>query len=183
MHTIIGNIIRDTYVASDIAELLYIATRSLNGNNDSRLTRVMVQQNKRYVYTVPSPGIYWDPLSRTHEEFLASIRDYNSKDNLMDVLQETRRIKVKEVTRFCRKLINYVGEFVEIGDLDMFGQDKMYKVIMMESVEEQELGFIRNRFKLSKDSLDPDIEYYYNKSFSPTSLLCKLVKKEIIFSK
>ncbi len=184
MHTIIGNIIRDTYVASDIAELLYIATRSLNGNNDNRLTRVMVQQNKRYVYTVPSPGIYWDPLSRTHEEFLASIRDYNSKDNLMDVLQETRRIKVEEVTRFSRKLISYVREFVDIGDLDiLFGQDKMYKVIVMESIEEQDLGSIRKRFKFSKDSLDPDIEYYYNKSFSPTSLLCKLVKKEIIFSK
>jgi len=109
-------------------------------------------------------------LSRTHEEFLASIRDYNSKDSLMDVLQETRRIKVEEITRFCRKLISYVREFVEIGDLDIFG------VIMMESIEEQELGSIRKRFKFSKDSLDPDIEYYYNKSFSPTTLLRKLVK-------
>jgi hypothetical protein len=55
-------------------------------------------------------------LSRTHEEFLAPIRDYNSKDSLMDVLQETRRIKVEEITRFCRKLISYVREFVEIGE-------------------------------------------------------------------
>jgi len=53
----------------------------------------------------------------------------------------------------------------------------MYKVMMMESIrEEQELGSIRKRFKFSKDSLDPDIEYYYNKSFSPTTLLRKLVK-------
>ncbi len=90
---------------------------------------------------------------------VCSIRDYNSKDSLMDVLQETRRIKVEVVTRFCRKLISYVREFVEIGDLDIFGQDKMYKVMMMESIrEEQELGSIRKRFKFSKDSLDPDIE-------------------------
>jgi hypothetical protein len=137
----------------------------------------MVQQNKRYVYTVPSSGIFWDPLSCTHEEFLASIRDYNSKDSLMDVLQETRRIKVEEVTRFSRKLISYVREFVDIGDLDiLFGQDKMYKVIVMESIEEQDLGSIRKRFKFSKDSLDPDIEYYYDKSFSPTTLLRKLVQ-------
>jgi hypothetical protein len=47
---------------------------------------------------------------------------------------------------------------------------------MMESIEEQELGSMRKRFKFSKDSLDPDIEYYYNKSFSPTTLLRKLVK-------
>jgi hypothetical protein len=65
---------------------------------------------------------------------------------------------------------------VEIGDLDIFGQDKMYKVMMKESIEEQELGSIHKRFKFSKDSLDPDIEYYYNKSLSPTTLLRKLVK-------
>ena len=46
----------------------------------------------------------------------------------------------------------------------------------MESIEEQDLGSIRKRFKFSKDSLDPDIEYYYDKSFSPTTLLRKLVQ-------
>ena len=76
----------------------------------------------------------------------------------------------------CRKLVSYVRELVEIGDLDIFGQDKIYKVMMKESIEEQELGSIHKRFKFSKDSLDPDIEYYYNKSFSPTTLLRKLVK-------
>jgi hypothetical protein len=70
--------------------------------------------------------VYWDLLNRTHEEFLSSIRDYNIKDSLLNVLQETRRCKVEEVTRFCHKLIRYVREFIEEDDLDIFGQDKGY---------------------------------------------------------
>jgi hypothetical protein len=31
----------------------------------------------------------------------------------MDVLQETRRNKIEEVTRFCHKLIRYVREFID----------------------------------------------------------------------
>ena len=67
-----------------------------------------MQQN-----TVPSSGIYWNSSSRTHEDFLVTIRDYTSKDCLMDVLQETRRNKIEEVTRFCHKLIRYVREFID----------------------------------------------------------------------
>ena len=35
-----------------IAELFYIATRSMGANNDNRLAKFIVQQNTRYVYTV-----------------------------------------------------------------------------------------------------------------------------------
>ena len=57
-----------------------------------------------------------------------------SKDSLLDVLQETKKCKVEEVTRFCHKLIRYVREFIEEDDLDIFGQDKGYKIMMMVSV-------------------------------------------------
>jgi len=56
------------------------------------------------------------------------------------VLQETS--KVEEVTRFCHKLIRIVREFIETDDLDNFGQDKGYKIMMMASVEDQEINSI-----------------------------------------
>ena len=60
----------------------------------------------------------------------------------MDVLQETRRNKIEDVTRFCHKLIRYVREFIDDDDLEVFGRDKAFKVMMMESIEEQEFGAI-----------------------------------------
>ena len=57
------------------------------------------------------------------------------------MLQETS--KVEEVTRFCHKLIRIVREFIETDDLmDNFGQDKGYKIMMMASVEDQEINSI-----------------------------------------
>ena len=53
-----------------------------------------------------------------------------SKDSLLDVLQETKKCKVEEVTRFCHKLIRYVREFIEEDDLDIFGQDFIISFIL-----------------------------------------------------
>ena len=66
----------------------------------------------------------------------------------MDVLQETRRCKIEQVTRFFHKLIRYVRDFIEICDLDIFGQDKMYKVMMMASIEKQEISSIMKKFNV-----------------------------------
>lgn len=76
------------------------------------------------------------------KNFLPSIRDYKSKDSLLDVLHETRRCKVEEVTRF-----RYVREFIEEDDLDIFGQDKGYKIMMMVSTS-------------VRIHPDPEIDYY-----------------------
>ena len=46
----------------------------------------------------------------------------------------------------------------------------------MESIEEQEFGAILKKFNITKGTSDPDIEYYYSKSFTPTVLLRKLIK-------
>ena len=78
----------------------------------------------------------------------------------MDVLRETRRNKLKDVSRFCHKLIWYVREFIESDDLEVFGQDKAYKVMIMESTEEQEFGAMLEKFNITKGTSDPDIEYY-----------------------
>jgi hypothetical protein len=159
-----------------IAELLYLADHSLEINNNNELANLIVQQNKRYVYTVPSSGIYWNSVNQTHEDFLRSINDYKSKDNLLDALQETRRCKIEQVTRFCHKLIRYVRDFIEIGDLDIFGQDKMYKVMMMASIEKQEIKSIIDKFEIDSIMHDPNVDYYVNTSFTPTILLQNLVK-------
>jgi hypothetical protein len=148
----------------------------MHGNNDNRLAKFIVQQNTRYIYTVPSSGIYWNSSSRTHEDFLATIRDYASKDCLMDVLQETRRNKIEEVSRFCHRLIRYVREFIDDDDFEVFGRDNAYEVMVMESIEEQEFGVILNKFNISRGTSDPDIEYYYDKASTPTFLLRKLIK-------
>jgi hypothetical protein len=94
----------------------------------------------------------------------------------MDALQETRQNKIEDVTRFCHKLIRYVREFIVDDDLEVFGKDKAYKVMMMESIEEQEFGAILKKFNITKGTLYPHIEYYYDKATTPTVLLRKLVK-------
>ncbi len=91
-------------------------------------------------------------------------------------MQETRRCKVKEVTRFCHKLIRLVREFIESDDLDNFGQDKGYKIMMMVSIEDQEINTIFKKFNRNKTTDDPEIDYYVNPEFSPTKLLNKLTK-------
>jgi hypothetical protein len=49
---------------------------------------------------------------------------YKTNDNcqakFMDVLQETRRYKIEQVTRFCHKLIRDVRDFIEVEDLDLW---------------------------------------------------------------
>jgi len=159
-----------------IAELLYLAGHSISANNGNVLAKTIIQQHNRLVYTVPSSGVYWDSLNNTHEEFLSYIRDYKSKNSLLDVLQETRRCKVEEVTRFCHKLINIVREFIESDDLDNFNQDKRYKIMMMASLEDQEIDSILKKFNLNNSTNDPEIDYYLNSDFSPTKLLIKLIK-------
>jgi hypothetical protein len=83
---------------------------------------------------------------------------------------------LKNVSRFCHKLIGYVREFIDEDDLEVFGRDKAYEVMVMESIEEQEFGAILNKFSISRGTSDPDIEYYYDKASTPTFLLRKLIK-------
>ena len=57
--------------------------------------------------------------------------------------------------------------------------------MMMVSVEDQETSEIFKRFNISKNTSDPEVDYYINPDFSPTKLLNKLTKNlamsEIIF--
>lgn len=48
-----------------------MADYSISADNGNELADLIIQQNKRLVYTVLSSGVYWDSLNRTHEEFLA----------------------------------------------------------------------------------------------------------------
>ena len=53
--------------------------------------------------------------------------------------------------------------------------------MIIESIEEQDFGAILKKFNITKGTSDSDrdlsqIEYYYNKSTTPTVLLRKLVK-------
>ncbi len=50
---------------------------------------------------------------------MEAIKHYNCQVKFMDVLQETRRCKIEQVTRFCHKLIRYVSDFIKIEDLKM----------------------------------------------------------------
>jgi hypothetical protein len=159
-----------------IAELLYIAEHSINLNNGNELADLIVQQNTRYVYMIPTSGIHWDSLNQTHEDFMESVKDYNCHIKLMDVLQETRRCKIEQVTRFCHKLISNVRDFIEIEDLEAFENDRMYKVMMMTSIEEQEICSIYQKFNVSRDTSDPNIDYYSNEANRPTMMLQNLVK-------
>jgi hypothetical protein len=52
-----------------------------------------------------------------------------------------------------------VREFIETDDLDNFGQDKCYKIMMMASVEDQEINSIFKKFNLNKSTNDPEIDY------------------------
>jgi hypothetical protein len=88
---------------------------------------------------------------------MEAIKDYNCQVKFMNVLQETRRCKIEQVTRFCHKLIRYVRDFIEIEDLDAFENDRMYKVMMMTSIEEQEICSIFQKFNVSRDTTDPNI--------------------------
>ena len=67
-------------------------------------------------------------------------------------------------------------DFIEIEDLDAFENDRMYKVMMMTSIEEQEICSIFQKFNVSRDTPDPNIDYYSNESNRPTMLLQNLVK-------
>jgi len=69
-----------------------------------------------------------------------------------------------------------VRDFIEIEDLDAFENDRMYKVMMMTSIEEQEICSIFQKFNVSRDTPDPNIDYYSNESNRPTMLLQNLVK-------
>jgi hypothetical protein len=71
-------------------------------------------------------------------------------------------------------LIRYVRDFIEIGDLDIFGQEKMYKVMMMASIEKQETSSIMEKFKVGLATQDPNVDYYIN-------LVKDLLKNEEIF--
>jgi hypothetical protein len=52
----------------------------------------------------------------------------------------------------------------------------MYKVMMMTSIEEQEICSIYQKFNVSRDTLDPNIDYYSNEANRPTMMLQNLVK-------
>jgi hypothetical protein len=56
------------------AELLYLAGHSIIADNGNQIADIVIEQNKRLVYTVPSSGLYWDSVNRTHEAFLSSIK-------------------------------------------------------------------------------------------------------------
>ncbi len=116
------------------------------------------------MYTLPTSGIHWDSVNQTHEDFMLAIKDYNCQAKFMDVLQETRRCKIEQVTRFCHKLIRYVRDFIGVEDLDIFGNDKMFKLMMMTSIEEQEICSVFQKFNVSRDTQDPNIDYYIDKS-------------------
>jgi len=107
---------------------------------------------------------------------MEAIKDYNCQVKFMDVLQETRRCKIEQVTRLCHKLIRYLRDFIEIEDLDAFENDRMYKVTMMTSIEEQEICSIFQKFNDNRDTPDPNIDYYSNESNRPTMLLQNLIK-------
>ena len=132
-----------------IAELLYLSGHSISADNGNQLADIVIEQNKRLVYTVRSSGVYWDSVNRTHEAFLSSIRDFKSKDSLLDVLQETRRCKVKEVTRFCHKLIRYVREFILkkrkfLKDLILIKAHQILKLIIKSTQIFHLLSYLKN---------------------------------------
>jgi len=72
------------------------------------------------VYTVSTFDIHWDSVNQTNEDIMVAIKDYNCQAKFMDVLQETRRYKIEQVTRFCHKLIRDVRDFIEVEDLDLW---------------------------------------------------------------
>ena len=94
----------------------------------------------------------------------------------MDALQETRRCKIEQVTRFGHKLIRYVRDFIEVDDLNIFGQDKMYKAMMMVSIEKQEIKSTIGKFEVGLITQNPNNDYYINTSYMPTVSLQNLVK-------
>ena len=52
----------------------------------------------------------------------------------------------------------------------------MYKVMMMASIEQQEIGAIMKNFYVILDTQDPNFDYYVNKLYTPTTLFQNLVK-------
>jgi hypothetical protein len=69
-----------------------------------------------------------------------------------------------------------VRDFIEVEDLDIFGNDKMFKLMMMTSIEEQEICSVFQKFNVSRDTQDPNIDYYIDKSNRPTIMLQNLVE-------
>ena len=52
----------------------------------------------------------------------------------------------------------------------------MYKVMMMKSIEEQEICSVFQKFNVNRDTQVPNIDYYMDKSNRPTMMLQNLVK-------
>jgi hypothetical protein len=69
-----------------------------------------------------------------------------------------------------------VRDFIGVEDLDIFGNDEMFKLMMMKSIEEQEICSVFQKFNVSRDTQDPNIDYYIDKSNRPTIMLQNLVK-------
>jgi hypothetical protein len=66
--------------------------------------------------------------------------------------------------------------FIETDDLDNFSQDKGHKIMMMASIEDQEINAMLKKFNLNQSANDPEIDYYVNSDFSLTKLPNKLTK-------
>ncbi len=66
--------------------------------------------------------------------------------------------------------------FIKTDDLDNFGQEKGYKIMMMASIEDQEINAILKKFNLNQSKNDPEIDSYVNSDFSSTKLPNKLTK-------